>query len=198
MKQKILGLIALLVLLTPQLAAAHSPIKGVSDFYNGLLHPFFSIPHILIVLSLGILLGQQLESKGTTISLAFAVSLAVGLGCATASIGFPAETYLLIGAGILGLLLILSRPLPQWTYILITVVMGLLMGIDFYSDTAKSKGSMNTGTGVTLYFCFLYLLLFSENFGKKKWQQIGIRVLGSWITACAMLVLSLSLFVKKL
>ncbi len=129
--------------------------------------------------------------------MAFLGSLAVGLLCATFSIGFPANTYLLIGAGILGFLILLNLTLPFWSLSLFAVVVGLLMGFDFAGETVKSKAALNIGTGVTLYFCFLYVTLLAENFNKNKWQQIGFRIIGSWITACAMLVLSLALLVKK-
>ena len=42
------------------------------------------------------------------------------------------------------------------------------MGFDFASDAARSKEAFNIGTGISLYFCFLYALTLSETFGKKS------------------------------
>ncbi len=197
MKKKFSGIIVLLALLSPRLASAHSPIQGMSDFYNGLLHPFFSLPHLLVVIPLGILMGRQAEKRGTSLSLGFLLALVVGLGCATFSIGFAAEKTLLVGAAALGLLLAVGRPLPAFICWSAALAMGLVMGLDFASEIVKSKGALNFGTGLTLYFICLYAMLLSENFTKQKWQQIGVRVLGSWIAACALLALSLSVFLKK-
>ena len=192
MRKKLFGIVALL-LLTPQWASAHVPVPGLNDFYNGLLHPFVSLPHLLILIALGILLSQH-PKKDTA---AFLSSLAVGLGLATFSIGFSTETFLLLGAGLLGFLILLNWTVPYWSLGLFAVLTGLLMGLDFAGETVISKAALNLGTGVTLYFVFVCVTGLGEGLGKKKWQQIGLRIMGSWIAAIALLVLSLLLFVKK-
>ena len=113
MKNKFWFIFGLLFFGTPLIADAHSFLKGVNDFYNGLLHPFFSLPHLLVVIGLGFLIGRQSEKIGTRISLGLIASLALSLTSATFFVGFAAEKYLLFGTGIIGLCLVISRPLSD-------------------------------------------------------------------------------------
>lgn len=177
-------------------ASAHDLFKGGNDFYDGLLHPLLSLPHVLIVLSLGILMGRQFERLGPVVFGVFLASLVAGLACATFSLGFQNEATLLAVAATLGLLLAWNRPLPLAVNLALTFAAGLVMGLDFALEEAGSKGALNTGTGVTLYFCFLVAVGFGESFSKREWQRISQRVLGSWIAACALLAISLKLFVR--
>ena len=63
----------------PQLAHAHSPIEGIGDFYNGMLHPLLVPSHVLLLLALGLLRGQQgLRSMRYGLPL-FVLTLCVGL-----------------------------------------------------------------------------------------------------------------------
>ena len=45
--------------LTAQPAMAHPPPLGIGGFAGGLLHPLFVPAHLLAVLALGMLIGQQ-------------------------------------------------------------------------------------------------------------------------------------------
>ncbi len=197
MNRGILQIFILILLGIPNRASAHEMIEGAGDFYNGLLHPFFSLPHLLTVIALGLLLGQQKENKGNLLSMAFLFALILGFVCATFSIGFSTQYPLLACAGVLGFLLVLSRPLRIWLTAPIAIVTGILMGLDFAAEEVESKAALNVGTGISLYFCFLYLTLIGENFSKKNWQQIGLRILGSWIAAIALLALTLKVFEKQ-
>jgi urease accessory protein len=197
MNGKILSAVICGVFLTPVCVDAHNIIKGGGDFLNGVLHPFFSLSHLLVVVALGILAGKQNEKAGSAIFWWYLGSLVISLGLAAFSIGFSTETYLLSGAGILGLLLVTDRTLPTSIWALLSVCMGLFAGLDFVEEPGKMNVALNTGTGLTLYFCFLYATVFGESFNKKGWQRIGVRVLGSWITAISALDLSLKLFVKN-
>jgi urease accessory protein len=187
----------LVTLLAAGAASAHAPVEGLSDFYNGILHPFFSLPHLLSLIALSFFLGQHREHDNTWPVMGFLVSLVVSLGCASFSIGFPASNGLLFAGGALGFMILLNLRWPVWARALAAVAIGLMMGFDFASEIVDSKLALNTGTALTLYFCLLYGLVLSEALSKKKWQQIGVRVAGSWIAACAMLVLSLTLLHKK-
>ena len=60
-------------------ALAHSPIKGIGNFYNGALHPFVSPAHLIALLALGLWLGQRGLDGAKRPLIALALALACGL-----------------------------------------------------------------------------------------------------------------------
>ncbi len=189
----------------PVAAQAHDIIKGGNALLNGFLHPFLSLPHMLAVIPLGILLGKMEKSAqaetgrrspagNDRLWWIFPVSLSVSLAFASFSIGFTATTYLLLLDMALGLLLVWDRLPTARIFIPLAAVTGLLMGLDFGAEPETPTVAANVGSLITLYFCFLMSLSLGESFQKRHWQRIGLRVLGSWISACALLALSLKVF----
>jgi len=84
-----LSMVPLAVLLLPTIAAAH-PIKGVGDFYAGMLHPLTALDFLLPWIALALFAGQQ-GKKGALLVL-----------CT-----FP-------GAILLGAILAVTLPQPAW------------------------------------------------------------------------------------
>src|SRR5512136_1083044 len=69
--------LAVCALLLSGIAYAHSPIKGISGFYAGMLHPLTGLEHVLPFLALGLLIGQQGDRAAGAV-VAFALFLMVG------------------------------------------------------------------------------------------------------------------------
>ncbi len=69
----------MIFLLLPTQAQAHTPIKGLGGFASGFLHPFFTPPHLLVLLALGVLLGQRPPLRLRRPVMIFAALAAVGL-----------------------------------------------------------------------------------------------------------------------
>ena len=65
--------------LLPAAAIAHSPIKGLDNFYAGFLHPLFVPAHLLPILVLGLLFGQQGPARLQTAIIVFLVAVVGGL-----------------------------------------------------------------------------------------------------------------------
>lgn len=57
------GLAIVLLAATACPAAAHSPIKGVGTFYSGLLHPALVPAHLLALIAVGLLIGQNVPAS---------------------------------------------------------------------------------------------------------------------------------------
>ena len=57
----------------------------------------------------------------------------------------------------------------------------------------REKVATLLGTGVGLYLLQLYPMGLADYFNKKPWHRIGIRVIGSWISAISFLLLALAL-----
>ena len=182
-------------LLWPGAAFAHAPIAGVNSFYNGLLHPLFVPVHVLLLAALGLLFGQQGAVKNAWILLVYLGAVVLGLCVAPFSPGPDLEPILLVVAGALGLLLGVSPPLPAPWLTVIGVLSGFLVGLDSFQSGLAFKNAVLGlfGSGISLYLLPLYPMGLVETFSKRSWQRIGVRVLGSWIAASALLVLSLSL-----
>jgi urease accessory protein len=180
--------------LLPGAALAHSPIKGLDNFYAGLLHPVFVPAHLLAVLALGIFFGQRGPKSVQTAIIAFLVATLLGL--AATGIAKPAdvELPLLLGAAVTGALVALDRQLPLPVCMVLAVVLGLMIGFDSAQPQLSGRAWLAAllGSAIAVYLLLLYAMVFADWFGKRNWQRIGLRVLGSWAAASSLLVLSLA------
>jgi hydrogenase/urease accessory protein HupE len=180
--------------LLPGVALAHSPIEGIDDFYAGFLHPVFVPGHLLSALVLGILFGQQGPQRVQAAVIAFLLATLAGLA---ASLWLPQpalELPLLIGAASGGILVALSLRLPPAVCGLLALALGVMIGLDSAQPQLVGRALLASllGSGLAVYLLVLYAMVFADYFSRRGWQRIGLRVLGSWAAASALLVLSLS------
>ena len=194
MTRRSLALCAALGLL-PGLAWAHSPIKGLDNFYAGLLHPVFVPAHLLSILVLGVLLGQQGAQRVQVAIVACLVALLVGLAASVPAAEISVEVPLLAFAAVSGALVALARPLSVPAIAALGGVVTLLVGVDSAQEGLSGRGWLAAmlGSAISAYLLLLYAMVFAEWFGRREWQRIGLRILGSWAAASALLVLSLAL-----
>jgi len=195
MKIKHFALFGLLALVASEPVLAHSPIKGIGNFYNGLLHPILVPAHLLLLVAVGIFLGQQ-EPKKTELTLGiFAFATIAGLTAAWFSIGSELETFVLVLSATIGLLIAISPQISLLWYAVVALLAGFFLGIDSAQTELSGKEKFVTlfGSGVAIYFLSLYPVALTDSFNKKPWQKIAIRIIGSWVAASSLLVLALSL-----
>lgn len=187
-------IVFLTFLATPNFAAAHSPIKGIDNFYNGLLHPVFVPAHLLLLIALGLLVGQKGVTEKQASFVAFLVTTAIGLIAAWFSVGSEKEMYLLSGAAVIGLLVASSLPMRSHWCAIIAAFAGLLIGMDSTQEALTGGKRLVTlfGSGIGILLVFLYVMGLADYFNKKPWQKIAVRVMGSWIAASSILVLAFS------
>jgi len=194
MLNKRFPLLFLLTLMISEPVLAHSPIEGLGNFYNGLLHPVMVPAHLLLLIVLGLLVGQKGMYQNRVAIMVVLISTGVGLIGAWYSVGGEIEIVLLSAAAMIGLLIALNNPLGNYFVSIMTAFVGLFIGIDSAQDllsgTVKLLYLIGCGVGTTL--TFLCSMVFADYFNKQSWQQIIVRVLGSWIAASALLVLALS------
>lgn len=178
----------------PAAAEAHTPIQGLGDFYNGMLHPLVVPAHLLALLGVGLLIGRQPPAALQPAALSFLAATTLGLLGAGLGWSMDAETLLLAGAAICGLLLAWSSPLPAWVGSVSGIALGLAIGTDSGQGISETQAvaAALTGTGVSVYLLFLYALATADTLRKRHWQQVAVRVAGSWIAASAILVLALT------
>lgn len=183
------------LLLLPGAVLAHSPIKGLDNFYAGFLHPIFVPPHLLSALALGVLFGQQGPRQLQTAIIAYLVAILAGLAASATTLGAAVETPLLIAAAATGILIAVDRRLPLGAYLLLAVALGLMIGFDSGQEGLSGRGWLAAllGSLIAAYLLVLYAMILAERFSGRPWQRVGLRILGSWAAASAFLVLSLSL-----
>jgi len=104
------------------------------------------------------------------------------------------EIFFLSGAAIIGLLIASNLSIGYYLCAAIAALIGLFIGIDSAQETLSGTVKLVTlfGSGVGIYLSFLYSMGFADYFNKKPWQKIGVRVIGSWIAASSLLVITLS------
>ncbi|MBN2801498.1 MAG: HupE/UreJ family protein [Deltaproteobacteria bacterium] len=194
MKKVFIPLLTILAfLLIPQIASAHAPIKGINNFYNGIIHPLVVPAHLLGIIALGLLTGQQ--SKNITLAPRFFMG-AILAGLLILSIGFnhDTETLVMLTGLTAALITVISPKLKTILLALIAILIGFFTGLDSSpesltgQDLFMSLGGTFLGASLTLFYISL---LVSK--AKRKWQQIGIRVTASWVFASILLVMTLNL-----
>ena len=183
-----------IMLVMPQLVFAHMPLKGINDFYSGFLHPLFVPAHLLLLISFGLFIGQKRVSSNSTILIVYASAIVIGLLFAW-FLGDEKEIYVLYMATLMGLLVTTNLSVRLYLILFVSALVGLILGMDSAQETltGKNKFASFVGSGMAIYFLALYPMIFAEYLQKKSWGKIGIRILGSWIAASAILVLALAL-----
>lgn len=177
-------------------AQAHSSIKGVGDFYAGLLHPLTTLEDVLPFLALGILAGQQ----GTRVQSAlpvFWIALMVGVTVSLWVPSLPTVGFInIVSALVLGALIAACVAFPVPVYIALAVLFGLSHGYANGSAITPQTKPYLFIPGVAL--AGLLVAGFGEVVAeyalrrKIGWMTIAVRVSGSWIAAIGVLVLATS------
>jgi hydrogenase/urease accessory protein HupE len=181
----------LALLLAPDAARAHPAFAGVDGFTGGLLHPFFVLGHALAIIATGLLIAQQ--AQRWLLRTAFVFGFAVGsVAIATAYVPTLADVMLLVLALVAGALVALGKPLPPLLSGLLAVAVGGAIALDSPPDAITVREAIETQLGT---FCsatvFLYAMSEAASRLKQHWQHIGVRIVGSWIAASAVLALTL-------
>ena len=179
----------------PRQALAHVPFAGLNELYNGLLHPVVVPAHLLLIIAVGLFLGKQKSTSVGASLLVFGVGTLGGLLLTLVATGGIGERYILSLAAIFGFMLASNLRLPYVICLVIAAGSGFLLGLDSVQTVLAGKAKFFSllGCGLGICFLFLYPLAFSDYFDGRKWQNIGVRVVGSWVAASAILVLALSL-----
>jgi hypothetical protein len=184
--------LCLLAWTTP--AFAHSPILGIGGVLGGVLHALLIPEHGLSLLALGLVLGQQPWAQRRTGILIFMSVLTCGLVAASFAIGETlAADVLLTATGFLGLL-IAAAWVPAFLGWILAAIASLSLALDSRPEVATNEEAIRmligSGLGAAVALAFLSETSFLL---RGKAQLLVSRVVGSWIAAISILVLSLRL-----
>ena len=173
-----------LLLALPATADAHTVISGVGDYFSGVLHPLTTPEHVLVLLGLGLLLGQH-----SLLNLKTALTVFV-----------PASALDQAGGGqgqalTTGALVALAKSPGIWVcrglFALAALALGLDSAVESGIALVITKTLLGTWTGLIL--AVADVAYYASLFNQRQWQQVGLRVAGSWITAASFMILAFAL-----
>jgi urease accessory protein len=188
--------VALLLLALPATASAHTAVSGVGDFFGGVLHPLTTPAHLLVLLGLGLLAGRQTPLNLKPLLALFIPVSAVALWLTTTGLVKTVYPPILIGVALVGgALVALGKPLPATVIGAVFAVAAFVLGLDSAAETGSAISTAKTllGTWCGLILAVADIAYYLSFFTNQKWQQIGIRVAGSWITAASFMILAFAL-----
>ncbi|MEX3901275.1 HupE/UreJ family protein [Paraburkholderia sp. BR10954] len=188
------GLILLLFVVS---AEAHAVYQGAGDFYGGMLHPLTSPEHVLPMLALGVLAGQNGLKRCEFVLWAFPAALAAG---ASIALSIPdlhgIFLFNIASAVLLGSLVAAAFALPSWLILVLAAVFGLTHG---YANGSVIMGQIRPGNFIAgLVFASFILMAYTVAATsfllrlRPTWIAVAVRVAGSWTAAIGLLVLSFS------
>jgi len=183
-----------LALLVSDHALAHIQNENIDSFYNGLLHPVLVPAHLLLLIAVGLLLGQQGKKNAEIIVSIFVIATMVGLAMSWFSIGLEFEVLILSLSAAAGLLIAINPKTKSLWCTTIAALAGFSLGVDSAQETLFGMEKFLTllGSAIAICFLLLYPMALADYFNQKTWQRVAVRVAGSWVTAISVLVLALA------
>ncbi len=168
----------------------------MGDFVSGLAHPLMTPSHVLILLALGLMLGQHTPLKLKMPVLVFVPLSAVALILTTTRLAVTVPQPVLIGIALGAAILVsLEKALPPVGVGALLALAALGIGFDSAVESGTTAVVVKTllGIWVALAVVLFDLAFYVSHCTQKQWMKVGIRVLGSWIIAISLLVLAFSL-----
>ncbi len=169
----------------------------MDEFIAGALHPLLTPSHLLVLVGLGLFLGQAAVPRPEAAAGVFSLGAASGLAATYILRGPGAPPAMLLGRGLgVGGLVSAAMTWPigvRWT---LAAVAGVALGWDSTpeagtSGVALAKAALGLWAGLTLVV--LNVAHYSARLPGSPWAQKGVRIIGSWIVAVGILMLAFSL-----
>lgn len=198
MRRSVRGALALCALAAAPSAWAHGDSARLGSFFGGVMHPLLEPAHLVALLALGLLIGQRGEDAMRRLLAPLAAALAVGLALAALwppVQAWPTTVALLAAAALAGAVVAADLMLPRNLQALATVTIGLGIGLSSPAEGATILSRFVMAAGVALGVCaWVTLVATGVAALQRPTARLLVRVTGSWLLACALLVLALSVF----
>lgn len=180
------------------LPVAHMTAPGMNAFSSGLIHPWMTPTHVLILLALGLWVGQHVPLRLGLPCKVFAPLSAAALALTATKWITVVPPFILVAiALIIAAVIALEARLPSSFRVVLLGAAAIGIGLDSGPEAVTPLDTLATlaGTWVSLglglvniaYYVSLGTAL------QKKWISIGIRVAGSWIFAISLLMIAFAL-----
>ncbi len=179
--------------LVPVEARAHAPIAGLGGFYNGLLHPLLVPGHLLSLVAAGLLIGRRERHRAIAALIGVPPALVAGLVVAALGLLPPSDALPMAVAAVLGVAVALDVQPPAVALRLAALAAGFVVGWDSGADEPGLRAAALSGAGVVLGAFYVAVVAAALALARRHpWQDIAVRVAGSWIAASALMVLALA------
>jgi hypothetical protein len=162
------------------------------------LQPVTVANALLPLLAVGLLWKQQATQRLTRMR-AYAIGVGLTVGLLAEVLLAPAlgqSVFALTLAAVAGGLLALASPIPANWHLLISLALGVAVGLNLSTETTEWSDLVQTLIGALIGILVVLHFLTSSEMPADGWQPIAARIVGSWILAAAIMVLALD--VKKL
>jgi hydrogenase/urease accessory protein HupE len=182
-----------LVWLHPAPALAHGSL-AVGDFYSGMLHPLLHFETLLPTLALALWSGQLGGPQSWRLPLAFLGMVLLGTVAGVLEIDLrlgPAS--LRFSMLVFGLLVATRWKLPASLAMTMALLFGLFEGqINTFDPETKIERPLLfiAGVGSSIGLILFHVVTRVVRY-QAFWVQTAVRILGSWIAATGILVLTL-------
>jgi urease accessory protein len=166
----------------------------MTPFLNGAAQ-FFIPSHLLAIVALGLLAGQQAHRIPLATLAAFAIGLLIGsLAVAAAIRENPASLALLLLAAAAAGLVVVAYDVPRWLVSLMALAGGAALPLNSPPHELTIANAVASQVGLaTAAIVTFAAASFVTTLAQSPWQHIAIRIVASWIAASAILVLALRL-----
>jgi len=185
--------ISIALLCCPSLAVAHLVTTGMGPVYDGIGHLLLTPEDLVAALALSLYAGLRgaMTGRRTMFFLPFAWFAGGVVGSMAShvpALPVPALSFLVVGV-----LIAADLSMPANAVLALTIVIGLVHG--FFNGVSFREGAGILGLAGVMAMLFVLVTLVSAFVVslKKFWMRIAIRVAGSWIAACGLLLLGWSL-----
>jgi urease accessory protein len=161
-------------------------------FLDGLLNPLTTPAHLLVLLALALLLARQ--PQRFTGVLVFALALVAGFVAIVLAVETtPARTALLAVAVALGAM-VAAAWAPKLLAWLLAAIAGASLALDSPPQAVTIAEAYATLAGTAIGACTILLVVAPiAAHANADWQRLGLRIVGSWMAASAILVLAVQL-----
>ncbi len=163
----------------------------MTSFLDGFLQPLIVPAHALALLAIALFIGQQ--PRRALPGAGFALALAVGLAAISRGVTQTSgDDTVLIAAALGGILVAFALAIPTVFSTLLAAIVGVALGLSSPPQEITLTGATLALIGTGIGACgALALVVAATSRATRDWQRIGVRILGSWIAASALLVLAL-------
>jgi len=166
----------------------------MDNFYNGVLHPLLVPAHALLLIIFGLYVNQKGAEQVSSIGL-FILAIIPGLITSWFNVFESLEWTLLMLSVIVGILTASNAVISSYLPKVVAVLVGVLIGADSTQTALVGAERLTFFLGCGLGMMLIVILSWGLGDYTRSfaWMRVGVRVIGSWIAASAILVLVLAI-----
>lgn len=140
-------------------ALAHPRHPGALGFFEGVVHPFSGIDHLLAMLAVGLWAAQNKRPVLWVLPLAFPLAMVTGTLITFSGVAIPSvETGIAASVALLGLLIAFAVNMPVWASALLVSVFALFHGVAHSNELPHGASALWYGVGFVAVTALLHAL----------------------------------------